>query len=205
MCCSTSCLKVNSCFREEYKTVTERCCGSSRTRLQLFRTSKKGWGVRALQDIPQGTFICEYVGEIISEAEAEMRQNDAYLFSLDDKPQDLYCVDARFYGNISRFLNHMCEPNLFACRVFTTHQDLRFPHIAFFASENIKAGEELGFNYGDHFWEVKSKLFSCECGSSKCKYSSAAMASLQADSTPEDKRQPSASPDTSSSNSPSSP
>lgn len=26
-----------------------------------------------------------YVGEIISEAEAEMRQNDAYLFSLDDK------------------------------------------------------------------------------------------------------------------------
>ncbi|KAG8010868.1 Histone-lysine N-methyltransferase EHMT1, partial [Nibea albiflora] len=146
-----------------------------------------------------------YVGEIISEAEAEMRQNDAYLFSLDDKPQDLYCIDARFYGNISRFLNHMCEPNLFACRVFTTHQDLRFPHIAFFASENITAGEELGFNYGDHFWEVKSKLFSCECGSSKCKYSSAAMASLQADSTPEDRQQPSASPDTSSSNSPSSP
>lgn len=26
-----------------------------------------------------------YVGEIVSEAEAEMRQNDAYLFSLDDK------------------------------------------------------------------------------------------------------------------------
>lgn len=26
-----------------------------------------------------------YVGEIVTEAEAEMRQNDAYLFSLDDK------------------------------------------------------------------------------------------------------------------------
>ncbi|GLD74462.1 histone-lysine N-methyltransferase EHMT1-like isoform X1 [Lates japonicus] len=63
----------------------------------------------------------------------------------------------------------------------------------------------LRFNYGDHFWEVKSKLFSCECGSSKCKYSAAAMASLQADSTPEDQQQPSASPDTSSSNSPPSP
>ncbi|KAK5878585.1 hypothetical protein CesoFtcFv8_023983 [Champsocephalus esox] len=173
-----------------------------RTRLQLFRTSKKGWGVRALHDIPQGTFVCEYVGEIISEAEAEMRQNDTYLFSLDDKPQDQYCIDARFYGNISRFLNHMCEPNLFACRVFTKHQDLRFPHIAFFASENIKAGEELGFNYGDHFWEVKSKLFSCECSSAKCKFSSAALASLQADSTPEE-QQPSALPDTSSSNTPS--
>ncbi|KAM7393231.1 hypothetical protein PAMA_008061 [Pampus argenteus] len=196
------CNHACSCWRTCKNRVVQN---GLRTRLQLFRTSKKGWGVRTLQDIPQGTFVCEYVGEIISEAEAEMRQNDAYLFSLDDKPQDLYCIDARFYGNISRFLNHMCEPNLFACRVFTTHQDLRFPHIAFFASENIKAGEELGFNYGDHFWEVKSKLFSCECGSSKCKYSSAAMASLQADSTPEDQQQPSASPDTSSSNSPSSP
>ncbi|XP_051907028.1 histone-lysine N-methyltransferase EHMT1-like isoform X2 [Hippocampus zosterae] len=196
------CNHACSCWRTCKNRVVQN---GLRTRLELFRTSKKGWGVRALQDIPQGTFVCEYVGEIISEAEAEMRQNDAYLFSLDDKPQDLYCIDARFYGNISRFLNHMCEPNLFACRVFTTHQDLRFPHIAFFASENIKAGEELGFNYGDHFWEVKSKAFSCECGSSKCKYSSAAMTSLQADSTPESRQQPSASPDTSSSDAPPSP
>ncbi|KAM9794895.1 histone-lysine N-methyltransferase EHMT1 isoform 3-T3 [Syngnathus typhle] len=196
------CNHACSCWRTCKNRVVQN---GLRTRLELFRTTKKGWGVRALQDIPQGTFVCEYVGEIISEAEAEMRQNDAYLFSLDDKPQDLYCIDARFYGNISRFLNHMCEPNLFACRVFTTHQDLRFPHIAFFASENIKAGEELGFNYGDHFWEVKSKAFICACGSSKCKYSSAAMALLQADSTPENQQQPSALPDTSSSNGPSSP
>ncbi|KAM3600361.1 uncharacterized protein V6R79_022076 [Siganus canaliculatus] len=196
------CNHACSCWRTCKNRVVQN---GLRTKLQLFRTSKKGWGVRTLQDIQRGTFVCEYVGEIISEAEAEMRQNDAYLFSLDDKPQDLYCIDARFYGNISRFLNHMCEPNLIACRVFTTHQDLRFPHIAFFASENISAGEELGFDYGEHFWEVKSKLFSCECASSKCKYSSAAMASLQADSTPEEQRQPSASPDTSSSNSPSSP
>ncbi|XP_034752396.1 histone-lysine N-methyltransferase EHMT1 isoform X2 [Etheostoma cragini] len=196
------CNHACSCWRTCKNRVVQN---GLRTRLQLFRTRKKGWGVRAVQDIPQGTFVCEYVGEIISEAEAEMRQNDTYLFSLDDKPRDLYCIDARFYGNISRFLNHMCEPNLFACRVFTTHQDLRFPHIAFFASENITAGEELGFNYGDDFWEVKSKLFSCECGSSKCKYSSTAMASLQADSTPGNQQQPSASPDTSSSNGPSSP
>lgn len=169
----------------------------------MSQTCEQKMNIKMFPPLMARLFLNRYVGEIISEAEAEMRQNDAYLFSLDDK--DLYCIDARFYGNISRFLNHMCEPNLFACRVFTKHQDLRFPHIAFFASENIKAGEELGFNYGDHFWEVKSKVFSCECGSSKCRYSSAAMASLQADSTPEDQQQPSASPDTSSSNSPSSP
>lgn len=36
-------------------------CVFFRTKLQLFRTSKKGWGVRAHQDIPQGTFVCEWV------------------------------------------------------------------------------------------------------------------------------------------------
>lgn len=32
-----------------------------RVRLQLYRTEKMGWGVRAMQDIPQGSFICEYM------------------------------------------------------------------------------------------------------------------------------------------------
>ena len=31
----------------------------SRTRLQLYRTQNMGWGVRSLQDIPLGTFVCE--------------------------------------------------------------------------------------------------------------------------------------------------
>lgn len=30
-----------------------------RARLQLYRTQNMGWGVRTLQDIPVGTFVCE--------------------------------------------------------------------------------------------------------------------------------------------------
>uniref|UniRef100_A0A674ESB8 Euchromatic histone-lysine N-methyltransferase 1b n=1 Tax=Salmo trutta TaxID=8032 RepID=A0A674ESB8_SALTR len=162
------CNHACSCWRTCKNRVVQN---GLRVRLQLFRTSRMGWGVRTLQEIPQGTFVCEYVGEIISDAEADVRENDSYLFNLDSKVGDVYCIDARFYGNISRFINHMCEPNLFSCRVFTAHQDLRFPHIAFFACETIKAGEELGFDYGDNFWDIKGKHFSCECGSPKCKHS----------------------------------
>uniref|UniRef100_A0A672MZ87 Histone-lysine N-methyltransferase EHMT1-like n=1 Tax=Sinocyclocheilus grahami TaxID=75366 RepID=A0A672MZ87_SINGR len=194
------CNHACSCWRTCKNRVVQN---GLRIRLQLFRTQMMGWGVKTLQDIPQGTFVCEYVGEIISDTEADVRENDSYLFSLDSKVGDMYCVDARFYGNISRFINHHCEPNLFPCRVFTSHQDLRFPHIAFFACKNISAGDELGFDYGRHFWDVKGKLFSCQCGSSKCKHSGATIAQRQADSTPGD-QQPSALPDTSSST-PSSP
>ncbi|RXM92773.1 Histone-lysine N-methyltransferase EHMT1 [Acipenser ruthenus] len=169
-------------------------------RLQLFRTKKSGWGVRALQDIPDGTFVCEYVGEIISDSEADVREDDSYLFDLDNKVGRVYCIDASFYGNISRFINHTCEPNIFPVRVFTSHQDLRFPRIAFFSSRHINAGEELGFDYGDRFWEIKSKYFSCLCGSSKCRHSAEAIAQQRADSSPATSQENGV-PDTSSSSS----
>lgn len=65
---------------------------------------------------------------------------------LSSPPQDgeVYCIDARFYGNVSRFINHHCEPNLVPVRVFMSHQDLRFPRIAFFSTRLIEAGEQLG-------------------------------------------------------------
>uniref|UniRef100_UPI0037E75848 histone-lysine N-methyltransferase EHMT1a isoform X1 n=1 Tax=Semicossyphus pulcher TaxID=241346 RepID=UPI0037E75848 len=164
------CNHACSCWRTCRNRVVQN---GLRVRLQLFRTQKMGWGVRAVQDIPQGTFICEYVGEIITDAEADKRENDSFLFTLDNKVGDVHCIDARLFGNIGRFINHLCEPNLLAVRVFTMHQDLRFPKIAFFSSRPIKAGDQIGFDYGDHYWRVKSKFFSCYCGSLKCRHSAA--------------------------------
>uniref|UniRef100_A0A8C9WMI8 Euchromatic histone-lysine N-methyltransferase 1a n=1 Tax=Scleropages formosus TaxID=113540 RepID=A0A8C9WMI8_SCLFO len=195
------CNHACSCWRTCKNRVLQN---GLRVRLQLFRTRKMGWGVKALQDIPEGTFVCEYIGEIISDADADIREDDSYLFNLDNKVGDVYCVDARFYGNVSRFINHMCEPNLFPVRVFTTHQDLRFPHVAFFASKLIRAGDELGFDYGDHFWEIKSRYFSCQCGSPKCRHSLATVAQRQTNSMP-GSQGPSTLPDTNSCMVPSSP
>ncbi|XP_066215876.1 histone-lysine N-methyltransferase EHMT2 isoform X4 [Saccopteryx leptura] len=167
------CNQACSCWRNCKNRVVQ---SGIKVRLQLYRTAKMGWGVRALQTIPQGTFICEYVGELISDAEADVREDDSYLFDLDNKDGEVYCIDARYYGNISRFINHLCDPNIIPVRVFMLHQDLRFPRIAFFSSRDIRTGEELGFDYGDRFWDIKSKYFTCQCGSEKCKHSAEAIA-----------------------------
>uniref|UniRef100_A0AAR2KG61 Euchromatic histone-lysine N-methyltransferase 2 n=1 Tax=Pygocentrus nattereri TaxID=42514 RepID=A0AAR2KG61_PYGNA len=167
--CNLAC----SCYKSCKNRVVQ---AGIKVRLQLYRTEKMGWGVRALQDIPQGSFICEYVGELISDAEADVREDDSYLFDLDNKDGEVYCIDARYYGNISRFINHLCDPNIIPVRVFMLHQDLRFPRIAFFSSRDILTGQELGFDYGDRFWDIKSKYFTCQCGSEKCKHSAEAIA-----------------------------
>lgn len=140
-------------------------------RFQLFRTKEKGWGLRTLKHIPKGTYVCEYVGEIISDSEADHREDDSYLFDLDNRDGETYCIDARRYGNVARFINHSCAPNLLPVRLFVEHQDLHFPRIAFFANRNIEADEELGFDYGEKFWIIKCKSFTCTCGAETCRYS----------------------------------
>jgi len=55
-------------------------------KLQLFMTDKKGWGVRCLNDIPKGSFICIYVGHLYTEKDANEGgkiDGDEYLAELD--------------------------------------------------------------------------------------------------------------------------
>lgn len=139
-------------------------------RVDLFKTKKKGWGVRAAQQIPKNSFICEYIGEVISDASADDRQhNDSYIYEICEDRMDTHCIDAATYANIARFINHSCEPNLFITRVYTNCQDLSFPRICFFTLKDIFIGEELSYDYGSTFWEMKK--FKCACGTESCRYS----------------------------------
>lgn len=62
-------------------------------RFQLFRTKGKGWGLRTLRHIPKGSYVCEYVGEIISDSEADHREDDSYLFDLDNRVSIEHLID----------------------------------------------------------------------------------------------------------------
>jgi hypothetical protein len=81
--------------------------------LCLFKTKNRGWGVRAGVNIPKGTFILEYVGELIGQKTANARAETSYLFDLniDKDDSQFYTIDAFKFGNLSRFVNHSCDPN----------------------------------------------------------------------------------------------
>lgn len=127
------------------------------TQLCIFRTDNgRGWGVRTLRAIKKGTFVAQYVGEVISSEEAEKRGKEydvtgrTYLFDLDYNETDGQCpytVDAAVYGNVSHFINHSCDPNLAVYAIWINCLDPNLPNLALFAIKDIKQHEELTFDY----------------------------------------------------------
>ncbi|XWS38648.1 hypothetical protein CRYUN_Cryun19dG0148800 [Craigia yunnanensis] len=167
--------------------------------LEIFKTESRGWGVRSLNSVPSGSFICEYAGELLEDREAEERKgNDEYLFDIGNNcsdsslwdelstlmpdahssfcqvlPDSGFTIDAAQCGNIGRFINHSCSPNLYAQNVLYDHEDKRIPHIMLFAAENIPPLQELTYHYNymmdqvrDENGGIKKKI--CYCGSSEC-------------------------------------
>ena len=49
----------------------------SRLKLQVFKTEKRGWGIRTLCDIPAGSFICVYVGNLYTNEEGNKQGVEA--------------------------------------------------------------------------------------------------------------------------------
>ena len=66
-----------------------------------------------MEPIEKNQLVTEYVGEAITQEEAEERGKvydscgQTYLFDLDfNEGECLYTLDAKKYGNISHFINH---------------------------------------------------------------------------------------------------
>lgn len=57
-----------------------------------------------------------------------------------------YCIDAGSVGNIARFINHSCEPNLFVQCVLSSHQDIKLARVVLFAADNIPPLQVIYFS-----------------------------------------------------------
>uniref|UniRef100_A0A1I8JEB6 Histone-lysine N-methyltransferase n=1 Tax=Macrostomum lignano TaxID=282301 RepID=A0A1I8JEB6_9PLAT len=259
------------------------------SRLQIFKTSRKGWGLRPLHDLPKGAFVCVYAGELYSEELAVQycdQFGDEYQADLDhlevmeqekfgyeaqaiephqqqqkqkswlrksqsqssltndngdnedpmrnqrqkqesqkkrkqqkkkrlttttqtmkiiaailplssianadqmDEAEDddvleaggpaaclrallgeaqPYIMDAKRIGNLGRYLNHSCAPNVIVQNVFVNTHDPRFPEIAFFTCKRVRAGEELCWDYNYQVGSVPGKTLRCFCRARDCR------------------------------------
>ncbi|XP_077233209.1 histone-lysine N-methyltransferase SUVR5 isoform X2 [Tasmannia lanceolata] len=151
-------------------------------KLEVFKTENKGWAVRAGEAIQRGTFVCEYIGEVLNDQEANSRgerydnEGCSYLYDIDAHLDDMsglnegtvpYVIDATKYGNVSRFINHSCAPNLVNYQVLVESMDCQLAHIGLYAGRDVAKGEELAYDY--RYKLLPGDGHPCRCGASNCR------------------------------------
>nr|XP_053639713.1 uncharacterized protein LOC128693874 [Cherax quadricarinatus] len=160
-CFSQTCPIADSCGnqpiqRHEYKTC-----------LQRFMTPNKGWGIKTTQEIKAGTFIMEYVGEVVSEKEFKLRMqtkyaNDTHHYCLNlDRGM---VIDGHRMGGDCRFVNHSCDPN---CEMQKWYVNGQY-RMALFALKDIEEGTELTYDYNFSLFNPAEGQ-ECKCGSENCR------------------------------------
>lgn len=109
-----------------------------------------GLGLFAKVDIKKGDCIIEYVGEIITEDEAN-RRGGKYLFQTGRNRH----IDGKDRSNTARYINHACRPN--------AESDIKKGRVFISAVKNIKAGEEIFYDYGKEYFNEYIKPKGCGC------------------------------------------
>jgi hypothetical protein len=143
------CLTCGACTDPPNQPATEQRCrndsiGMRRHAHLLLAASTiedAGWGIYTKHALKKGDFVHEYVGEVISQEEAERRGtiydkvNQSYLFNLCSD----FVVDASRKGNKTRFANHSTKPNC-ETKMIWVNGDIR---IALFAMVDIEPQTEV--------------------------------------------------------------
>ena len=112
--------------------------------------SKTGKGLFAMEAIPKGTCIIEYIGKNIPK-ELQDSAKGRYLFTTGKKTM----VDGNIPENTAKYINHSCRPN---CEATGPEG-----HVYIMSIKNIKAEEELTYNYGDEYFDDYIKPVGCKC------------------------------------------
>ncbi len=112
--------------------------------------SVSGLGLFAMEPIPKGKKIIEYVGKFMVD-EPDDDKNSLYIFNL-NKHMDL---DGAPRWNTARYINHSCRPN--------AESDVAKGHVWIKAKRNIMLGEEISYDYGKEYYDEYIRPKGCRC------------------------------------------
>jgi SET domain-containing protein len=160
------------------RSCKSKCCYSKAINgighvLRLLKTKHKGWAVQTLQSIPKGTYVCDYVGESVSfdferqEASVNGEHQMTFVVSVNKfGTNHRFGIDGHSKGNIARFFNHSCEPNMSMVLLCEPHMPIGTnPRVAMFTTRDVDAFEEMTWMYNKR----PSGSIECKCGAQSCR------------------------------------
>ncbi|XP_057479613.1 histone-lysine N-methyltransferase family member SUVH9-like [Actinidia eriantha] len=145
-----------------------------RNRFEVFRSRETGWGVRSLDLIQAGAFICEYAGVVLTREQAQLftMNGDSLVYpnrfaerwaewgdlsqifsdyvrpAYPSIPPLDFAMDVSRMRNVACYISQSSSPNILVQLVLYDHNNILFPHLMLFAMENIPPLRELSLDYG---------------------------------------------------------
>ncbi len=112
--------------------------------------SRTGLGLYAMEPIPKGKKIIEYVGKVMVD-EPDDDKNSLYIFNINQKVE----IDGAPRFNTARYINHSCRPN--------AESDTYKDHVWIKSRKAIRMGEEITYDYGKEYFDEYIKPKGCRC------------------------------------------
>ncbi|MCD7457914.1 Histone-lysine N-methyltransferase member suvh2 [Datura stramonium] len=145
-----------------------------RNRFEVFRSRETGWGVRSLDLIQAGSFICEFTGVVLTREQAQIftMNGDSLVYpsrfpdrwaewgdlsqiypnyvrpAYPSIPPLDFAMDVSRMRNVACYISHSSSPNVLVQPVLYDHSHVSFPHLMLFAMENIPPLKEISIDYG---------------------------------------------------------
>ncbi|KAL6522824.1 Histone-lysine N-methyltransferase member suvh2 [Orobanche hederae] len=145
-----------------------------RNRFEVFRSRETDWGVRSLDLIQAGSFICEYSGVFLTREQVQVftMNGDSLIYpsrfgerwkewgdlsevfsdyispSYPSIPPLDFAMDVSRMRNLACYVSHSSSPNVFVQSVLYDHNNVSFPRLMLFAMENIPPMREFSLDYG---------------------------------------------------------
>lgn len=170
--CLDSCINRHMFVECEHKLCPcGRQCQNRRFQKKMYAKHKvhymgpKGFGLLAAEKISKGSFIIEYCGEVLNDAQTKERlkeysgASNFYLLTLTQSET----IDATKKGALARFINHSCHPNA-ESQKWQVNGQMR---MGLFAKRDIDKWQEISFDYQFQRFGVKKQR--CYCGASNCR------------------------------------
>ncbi len=116
--------------------------------------SSAGLGLFAMEAIPKGACIIEYVGRRVSKEEEETSKS-RYLFEI----KKGLTIDGKPKWNKAGYINHSCRPN--------AETEIYKSRVYILSTRAIQAGEEIVYDYGREYVDEFIKPHGCRCPAHK--------------------------------------
>ena len=160
----------------ECKGKCERCVVNNKGPIKdlgLFYDKNKHWGVVALKDIPAGSYVTDYAGEVVSGAIDDESLLLSFTIEIFGDITDL-SIKADKRSNIGRFINQscvletdlFCQPNVAPFYICSLTNFLF--RVGYISLRHIYAGEELNVTYGNNYEKKHKRKNEPDCCCNSC-------------------------------------